>query len=184
MQRLIRDLLAYARVSSQAKPLQPTDASDVLRSVMATMQAPIQSTGAAVICPGLPTVMADEGQLAQVFQNLIGNALKFHSDAPPRIEIGASESGDAWQFSVSDNGIGIAKENSARIFQMFQRLHTREEYEGSGIGLTIARRIVERHGGRIWFDSTPGQGTTFYFTLPRADRHHPPHTFSTAAGQG
>jgi PAS domain S-box-containing protein len=184
MQRLIRDLLAYSRVSSQARPLQATDASAVLNLVIATMKAPIQSSGAEVICRSLPNVMADEGQLAQVFQNLIGNALKFHSDAPPRIEIGACGSGDVWQFIVADNGIGIAKENAGRIFQMFQRLHTREEYEGSGIGLAIARRIVERHGGRIWFDSTPGQGTTFYFTLPRVEKESPERAFSRASGRG
>lgn len=184
MQRMIHDLLAYARVSSQAKPLQPTDASAVLDSVIATMSEAIKNSQAEMICPKLPTVMADEVQLGQVFQNLVGNALKFQSERRPRIEISARESTDWWQFCVADNGIGIEKEGSGRIFQMFQRLHTREEYDGTGIGLAISKRIVERHGGKIWFDSTPGQGTTFYFTLPRAEKGSHERAFSSAAGRG
>jgi signal transduction histidine kinase len=167
MQRLIHDLLAYARVGSQAKPPHPTDSRDVLASVISLMRGAIASAKGEVLSGKLPMVMADEVQLGQVFQNLIGNALKFHGAKPPRVEIGAEPVGNMWQFSVADNGIGMAKEGADRIFQMFQRLHTREEYEGTGIGLTIAKRIVERHGGRIWFESVPGEGATFYFTMPR-----------------
>jgi signal transduction histidine kinase len=166
MQRLIHDLLAYARVSSQPKPLQPTDASAVLADVLAQLRTTIEKNRAEVVCRKLPIINADQMQLGQVFQNLIGNAIKFRGQKPPRVEIRAERSGEMWDFAVADDGIGIPKENSDRIFQMFQRLHTREEYEGSGIGLAIAKRIVERHGGRIWFDSTPGEGTTFHFTIP------------------
>jgi PAS domain S-box-containing protein len=172
MQRLIHDLLAYARVSSQAKPLQPTDTAVLLASVVAMMSKTIENSKAEVVSENMPTVSADELQLGQVFQNLLGNALKFRGERAPRIQFQAEsiENGNMWRFSVADNGIGIDKENGGRLFQMFQRLHTREEYEGTGIGLAISKRIVERHAGRIWFDSAPGQGTTFYFTLPRPER--------------
>jgi signal transduction histidine kinase len=168
MQRLIHDLLAYARVSSQAKPLKPTDSSAVLATVVRQLQGVIEKNGANVVFGTMPVVNADETQLGQVFQNLIGNAIKFHRDKPPQVEVRADASGEMWDFVVADNGIGIPKDSSSRIFQMFQRLHTREEYEGSGIGLAISKRIVERHGGRIWFDSEPGQGTTFHFTIPKS----------------
>jgi|GEM_PF-1034526 len=167
MQRLIRDLLAYARVSSQAKPPQPTDASAVLTAVLHGLHPAIESNKAEIVFDQLPTVMADEVQLGQVFQNLINNAIKFHSDRTPQVAIRAQASGRWWHFSVEDNGIGMEMESAGRIFQMFQRLHSRDEYEGTGIGLAIAKRIVERHGGRIWVDSVPGQGSTFHFTLPK-----------------
>jgi PAS domain S-box-containing protein len=167
MQRLIHDLLAYARVSSQAKPVAPTDASAVLSSVLALTGKSVESSQAEIIRGELPTIMADEMQLGQVFQNLIANALKFHGEKPPQVKISAKDAGDMWQFSVADNGIGMEMENAGRIFQMFQRLHTRDEYEGTGIGLAISKRIVERHGGKIWFDSAPGKGTTFHFTIPK-----------------
>ncbi len=172
MQRLIHDLLAYARVSSQAQPLQPTDTAALITSVVAMMSKTIENSKAEIVSENMPTVSADELQLGQVFQNLLGNALKFHGELAPRIQVRAEsiENGSMWRFSVADNGIGIDKENGGRLFQMFQRLHTREEYEGTGIGLAISKRIVERHAGRIWFDSAPGQGTTFYFTLPCPER--------------
>jgi signal transduction histidine kinase len=169
MQRLINDLLAYARVGSRAAPLQPTDSAAVLGSVVTVMRQTIEASQAEVLWEKLPMVLADEVQLSQVFQNLIGNALKFHGKRPPQIRVGAEPAGEMWRFSVADNGIGIAKESGGRIFQMFQRLHTREEYEGTGIGLAIAKRIVERHGGQIWFDSVLDQGTTFYFTIAKAN---------------
>jgi signal transduction histidine kinase len=169
MQRLIQDLLAYARVTSQARPLQPTDASVVLASVVHLLHAAIATSRAEIICGKLPTVMADEVQLGQLFQNLITNALKFRAERPPRVEITAHSDGKAWQFSVKDNGIGMEMENAGRIFQMFQRLHSREEYDGTGIGLTIAKRIVERHGGKIWCASVLGEGSTFHFTIPKAE---------------
>ena len=169
MQRLIRDLLAYARVTSQAKPPQHTDTSAVLASVIGGMRTTIESSHVELVCGTLPEAMADQSQLAQVFQNLISNAIKFHSDRMPRVEINAQADGEFWDFSVKDNGIGMDMESAGRIFEMFQRLHSREEYEGNGIGLTIAKRIVERHGGRIWCESVPGQGSTFHFTLPKAN---------------
>lgn len=166
MQQLVADLLALSRVGTQAKPLRPTDANIVVRHVQDSMASAIRKTGAEVLCGKLPTVNADEVQLGQVFQNLIGNAIKFRSDRPPRIAISAESMRGQWQFVVEDNGIGIEKEYSERVFQMFQRLHERDKYDGSGIGLAIVKKIVERHGGRVWFESTPGEGTKFFFTMP------------------
>jgi PAS domain S-box-containing protein len=168
MQRLITDLLQYSRVGTQARALQPTDASAVLGSVMVGLQKVIEASLAIIVSGPLPAVQADEMQLGQVFQNLIGNALKFRGEQVPRIQVSAEVVDKMVHFSISDNGIGIEKDSSGRIFQMFQRLHTREKYEGSGIGLAIAKKIVEQHGGKIWFESVPGQGTTFHFTLQAA----------------
>jgi PAS domain S-box-containing protein len=165
MQQLVADLLAYSRVGSQGKPLVPVAVGAVLTSVLHVLADPIQTASAVVEAGELPVVLADELQLRQLLQNLIGNALKFCGEAPPRIVIGAQLHDDRWQFSVRDNGIGIEMQYAERIFEMFQRLHERGKYEGSGIGLSIAKRIVERHGGRIWLESTPGVGTTFLFTL-------------------
>lgn len=177
MQRLITCLLEYSRVGTRAKPLQPTDTDAVLTSVLQTLQKATQASQAVIVRESLPAVQADEVQLAQVFQNLIANALKFHGPNPPCIRVSAElvetdmmEEEKMVRFAVSDNGIGMDKDSSGRIFQMFQRLHTREEYEGSGIGLAVAKKIVERHGGRIWFESAPGQGATFYFTLCAASK--------------
>jgi light-regulated signal transduction histidine kinase (bacteriophytochrome) len=169
MQGLIRDLLAFARVSSKAKPLRPTDSETVLERVLTDLRPVMEKARATVTRGKLPTVNADDSQLGQVLQNLIGNAIKFHGQKPPQVEVSAEFVDEMWRFTVADNGIGINPDSGERIFQMFQRLHTREEYEGSGIGLAIAKRIVERHGGRIWFDSAPGEGTTFRFTLPKVD---------------
>ena len=167
MQTLIHDLLAYARVTSAAKPLEPIDSSLVLADVIKQLQAAIEASKAEISSEAMPVVRADEGQLRQVFQNLIANAIKFHGDGPPHVQIRAEAQGKMWNFAVADDGIGISEESGGRLFQMFQRLHTREEYEGSGIGLAISKRIVERHGGSIWFDSIPGKGTTFHFTIPK-----------------
>lgn len=168
MQRLVADLLAYSRVGSQGKALAPVDAAQVLAAVTHSLQRLMREAGAMVETGPLPRVMADEGQLHQLLQNLISNAIKFRSEAPPRVRVSAEPGGLRWTFRVTDNGIGIDMQYAQRIFQMFQRLHELGRYEGSGIGLAIAKRIVERHGGTIWIDSVPGQGSTVAFTLPAA----------------
>lgn len=166
MQGLIQDLLAYSRVEMRGRSPEPTDTQQVLHSALANLKVAIEETGAIITTAPLPQVQADRVQLTQVFQNLIANALKFHGSAPPRVEIGAEKRDGYWLLSVRDNGIGIDPKNAERIFVIFQRLHTRQEYPGTGIGLAICKKIIERHGGRIWVESTPGQGATFYFTLP------------------
>lgn len=168
MKLLINDLLAFSRVKSQGQPFADVDMEALLRSVLASLHGVIEASGAKVEVKGMPNVMGDEVQLGQVFQNLIGNAIKFHSDRPPKIYVRAKKRDGVWVFSVADNGIGIERKFAERIFQMFQRLHERGRYEGSGIGLAISKKIVERHGGKIWFESSPGLGTTFYFTIPVA----------------
>lgn len=166
MQALIQALLAYSRVGSRGKPLEPTSCSKVLEEVLSNLQIAIEEAGATVTHDELPMVMADATQLSQLLQNLISNALKFRGTEAPLIHIGAKKEKGNWKFSVRDNGIGIEKQFFDRIFVIFQRLHTRGEYPGTGIGLAVCRKIVERHGGRIWLESEPGKGTTFYFTIP------------------
>lgn len=169
MQQLVMDLLAYSRVGSGGKALDSVRCGPLVEQVLRALAGSIRNAGATVEVGELPVVMADETQLGQVMQNLIANAVKFRGDEPPRIRVLATREGDAWHFSVADNGIGIDPQYAERVFQMFQRLHERGRFEGSGIGLAIAKRIVERHGGRIWFTST-GTGTTFHFTLNAALR--------------
>jgi len=166
MQALIDDLLAYSRVGTRGKPFEPTDCGTLVQGVLGDLEAPIRESGAVVSVGPLPLVMADPSQLRQVFQNLLSNALKFKGDQPPAIQIGAERTPGAWVMSVRDNGIGIAPEYQERIFGIFQRLHTRREYPGTGIGLAICQKIVERHGGRIWVESAVGQGSIFYCTIP------------------
>ena len=137
-----------------------------LRQALDNLHESIQETGAEITHGELPTIRADLSQLAQLFQNLIGNALKFRSEAPPKIHVDACREGDYWRFSVRDNGIGIDAQFQDQIFQIFRRLHTQKQYAGTGIGLAICKKIVDRHGGRIWIESEPGQGATFCFTLP------------------
>jgi PAS domain S-box-containing protein len=167
MQRLINDLLAYSRVNTQVKTHEILDSHAVLGEALRNLSAAIEENRAIVSNDDLPTVRADAIQLSQLFQNLIGNAIKFHSAELPRIQVSACDLGREWQFSVKDNGIGIDAQYADKVFVIFQRLHTRQEYSGTGIGLAICKRIVERHGGRIWFESEPGKGSTFYFTLPK-----------------
>jgi PAS domain S-box-containing protein len=169
MQRLVSDLLAYSRVGSQARPPAPIALDAVVARVCELLARPIKETGAVIDYAALPIVLADEGQINQLFQNLIGNAMKFHGAAPPRVTIRARLADDRWEVSVTDAGIGIDMQHADRIFEMFQRLHERGAYDGSGIGLAIAKRIVERHGGRIWVESSPGAGATFRFTLMPAE---------------
>jgi PAS domain S-box-containing protein len=166
MQQLINDLLAYSRVRTKGREFAPTDGEAVLKSALANLQVAITESGASITHDPLPVVLADEGQLVQLFQNLIGNALKFRGEAPPRVHISAEQRGLDWLFSVRDQGIGIEPEYAERVFLIFQRLHNRSEYPGTGIGLAICKRIVERHGGRIWVESQPGNGSTFFFTIP------------------
>jgi PAS domain S-box-containing protein len=179
MQNLIRDLLAYARVDSGGRPLVPTDANAALDEALANLTVTLGERGAVVSRGPLPTVVADPRQLAQLFQNLIANGVKFGGGQRPEIHVSAEMKNGAWQFAVRDNGIGIEPQYLERIFEIFQRLHTRREYPGTGIGLAICKRIVERHRGRIWVESAPEQGSTFYFTLTESPnpRHEPgtPH---------
>jgi light-regulated signal transduction histidine kinase (bacteriophytochrome) len=166
MQRLINDLLAYSRVGTRGKEFEPTDCSVFFDQALANLKVTIQESGAVVDRGPLPTVMADKLQIGQLLQNLIGNAIKYHGDEPPRVHVSAEQKGNEWVFSVRDNGIGIDPQFAERIFVIFQRLHNREKYPGTGIGLAICKKIVERHGGRIWLESQVGSGATFYFTIP------------------
>jgi signal transduction histidine kinase len=168
MQQLIDDLLAYSRIETCGKPFGTTDSSVVLENALANLAVAIEETGAVVTHDPLPTVMADETQLTRAFQNLISNAIKFRKNGEkPSVHVSAKEVNVQWLFSVHDNGIGIDPEHHERIFIIFQRLHTRDEYPGTGIGLAVCKRIVERHGGSIWVESEPDQGSTFYFTIPQ-----------------
>ncbi len=166
MQRLIQDLLAYARVDTQAQVFAPTSLEAVVGHALDNVRAAVEESRAVVTHDPLPTVMADERQLLQLFQNLLSNALKFRGDQPPRVHVSAERHDHEWRFAVRDNGIGIDPQYADKIFVIFQRLHNIGEYPGTGIGLAICKKIVERHGGRIWLESQPGQGATFYFTLP------------------
>jgi signal transduction histidine kinase len=170
MQSLINDLLTYSRVGAAASVLRPTECTAVVDTVLRSLRVAISESGAQVDHGQLPVVMGDEEQLVQLFQNLIANAIKFRSRPGPRIVVSAEAENGCWRFAVQDDGIGIAKEYFERIFVMFQRLHSRSAYPGTGIGLAICRKIVERHGGRIWVESEPGQGTVFKFTLRRAGK--------------
>jgi light-regulated signal transduction histidine kinase (bacteriophytochrome) len=166
MQRLINDLLAYSRVGRWGRGFAPIECTAIVRMACDNLRAAIEEGDAIVLIGPLPVVMADETQLVQLFQNLIGNAIKFRGDKPVQVSIGAERRGQDWLLWVRDNGIGIEPQFAERIFLIFQRLHSRDQYSGTGIGLAIAKKIVERHGGRIWVESQRGEGSTFYFTLP------------------
>jgi PAS domain S-box-containing protein len=166
MRTLINSLLAYARLGTHDNPFAPADCETVLQEALANLRMVIEESGAVVTHDPLPTVWADATQLLQVFQNLLGNALKFRGAKPPAIHIGVTHTADAWVFAVRDNGIGIEPQYAERVFVIFQRLHTRAEYPGTGIGLALCKKIVERHGGRIWVESELGRGATFCFTIP------------------
>ena len=168
MQSLIQDLLAFSRVGRQEYAFAIRDCNQLVDSAVENLRAAILETGAAVTHAPLPQLMANGSQLQQVFQNLIGNAIKFHGPKSPIIEISASKQGAEWLFSVADNGIGISAEHADNVFIIFNRLHTRTEYAGNGIGLAICKKIVERHGGRILAKPHEGGGTVFNFTLPAA----------------
>jgi signal transduction histidine kinase len=166
MQAMINDLLVYSRAGRAQAALEPTQSQAAVDQALANLQSVIAERNVLLEVAPMPSVMANGSQLTRVFQNLIGNAIKFCRQARPVIKIGAVRRGDEWEFSVADNGIGIEPQYRDRIFLIFQRLHKQSEYPGTGIGLAVCKRIVEREGGRIWFESTPGQGATFSFTLP------------------
>ena len=169
MQRLVIDLLTYSRVGTQGKSFEAMECQDVLEISLSNLKVALQESSAGVTHDPLPNVMADEGQLIQLFQNLIGNAIKFIEDGPPKVHIGVSEEKGFHRFAIQDNGIGIAPENLERIFGVSQRLHSIDEFPGTGLGLAICKKIMERHGGRIWVESELGKGSTFFFTLPVRD---------------
>ena len=196
IRHLLNDILSYSRVTTCAEPSAPTDCSAILDRVLDNLKITIEENGAVVTCDPLPTLMADAAQLTQVFQHLITNAIQFRSDRPPQLHVSAEhlpsppvgepapsgpvpsavkgaeggQDGGEWLFSVRDNGIGIDPRYFERIFGIFQRLHAQDKYSGTGIGLAICKKIVERHGGRIWVESEPGEGSTFCFTIPMSRR--------------
>jgi light-regulated signal transduction histidine kinase (bacteriophytochrome) len=170
MQALIQDLLSYARVGTRARSFEPVDCNEALARAEWNLQTSIVENGALVSHEDLPVISADATQLVQLFQNLIGNGIKFKGANPPRVHVSAVRRADDWVFSVRDNGIGIASQYAERIFVIFQRLHRPEEYPGTGIGLAVCKKIVERHGGKIGVESEPGNGSTFFFNIPAAGK--------------
>jgi light-regulated signal transduction histidine kinase (bacteriophytochrome) len=166
MQSLITDLLEFSRVGRTTRPLAPTDLEESLTRALANLQGAIAESGVSIEHDSLPRVWGDHAQLSRLFQNLVGNAIKFRSHEPSRIKISAEKRDADWVISVRDNGIGIDPRHSDRIFVLFQRLHDRGQYPGTGIGLAICKKIVELHGGSIWLESLPGAGACFRFTVP------------------
>jgi light-regulated signal transduction histidine kinase (bacteriophytochrome) len=173
MQQLISDLFAYSRVGTHGREFGVVDCNQVIDSVIRNLRTAIDENSAEIESKQLPKVLADPRQMMELFQNLIGNAIKFRTDEAPRVFISAEETGDEWKFLVRDNGIGMDAKYAGRVFEVFHRLHTRQEFPGTGIGLAICKRIVERHGGQISFESELGKGTTFYFTIPVTRRESP-----------
>lgn len=171
MQTLIIELLAFSRVGTRGKSFQPTDLAMPLKTALTNLRVSIEEAGAKITSDPLPTLNVDAMQIVQLFQNLIGNAIKFRSERPPEIHLGARKQPGHWLLYVQDNGIGIEPQYAERIFLIFQRLHTRREYPGTGVGLAVCKRIIERHGGTIWVDSQPEQGSTFYFTIPEKEEN-------------
>jgi light-regulated signal transduction histidine kinase (bacteriophytochrome) len=166
MSAMIDGLLQFSRVQTQGNQFEETDLNGVYQEAVDNLKVAIEESGGEISAEQLPTLAVDASQIMRLLQNLIGNALKFRGEAAPRIHLGVEQVNGEWQFSVRDNGIGMAEEDLDRIFTIFQRLHTREHYPGSGIGLAVCKRIVERHGGHIWAESKPAEGSTFHFTLP------------------
>lgn len=167
MQKLINDLLAYSRLDTKSRSFELINSESILKDVISNLKVTIEEFNATISYSSLPIINADKTQILQLFQNLIANSIKFHGNDLPMIKITASEKDKEWLFSLSDNGIGIDPKYFDRIFLIFQRLHTKEEFPGTGIGLAICKKIVERHGGKIWVESTPGRGSTFYFTITK-----------------
>ncbi|HZL72073.1 MAG TPA: ATP-binding protein [Planctomycetota bacterium] len=170
MQKLIRDLLTYSRVTRTGRPMEPVDLGQTLRTAMTNLKVALDDSGACVTAEPLPTVKGDATGLTALIQNLLANAIKFRGERPPTIHLGVERRGDEWTISVRDDGVGFDPQQAGRLFVIFQRLHGSDKYEGSGIGLAICRKIVERHGGRIWAEANPAGGATFHFTLPVAGK--------------
>jgi light-regulated signal transduction histidine kinase (bacteriophytochrome) len=167
MQRLIQDLLAYSRAGTNGSALRKISSDDSLKAAIANLRGAVEDSGAIVTHDSLPAITTNDMQLTQVFQNLIGNAIKYRSVRVPDVHVSATRNGGGeWIFSVRDNGLGIEPRYFERIFILFQRLHGRKEFQGTGIGLAVCKKIVERLGGRIWVESQPEKGSTFYFALP------------------
>jgi light-regulated signal transduction histidine kinase (bacteriophytochrome) len=166
MHQMIADLLSYSRVSKQPFSPKAVNLREPLDHALSSTRKSIEDAGASIVIQDLPAVRADASQMLQVFQNLLGNAIKFRSERPLEINVGAKRDEHFWVLWVKDNGIGLDPKQRDKIFQVFQRLHSRQKYAGSGIGLSICKKIIERHGGHIWVESTPNTGSTFYFTLP------------------
>jgi signal transduction histidine kinase len=165
MYALVEDLLTYSHMERSILPLSVVDMDQVMSTTLKDLKEEVESTGATITMDHLPCINADLQQMVQLMENLVGNAVKFHRSEPPVVHVSASMNGNEWLFSVKDNGIGIGVQYSEKVFHMFQRLNSREMFPGTGIGLAICKKVVERHGGRIWFESVPGEGTTFFFTL-------------------
>jgi light-regulated signal transduction histidine kinase (bacteriophytochrome) len=163
---MINDILIYSRVAKKERNLKPVNLNKVLEEVYLNLNTSIEETNAEITHDPLPTLLIDEQLMIQLLQNLISNAIKYRSEKTPKIYISAEKEDKKWLFSVKDNGIGISHDHLERIFTIFQRLHSKEEYEGTGIGLAIVQKIVHQHGGQIWVESELGKGTTFYFTIP------------------
>jgi len=166
MQQLLLSVLEWSRVGSAPEPKEEVDCGDALQEALTNLQAAIEESGTEVTCEHLPVIRCGRARIVQLFQNLLSNAIKFRQGPAPSIHVGAQHTAEGWRFSVSDNGIGIAAEYQEQVFEVFQRLHTRDEYPGTGVGLAVCKRIVESRGGRIWVESRPGEGSTFIFTCP------------------
>ena len=169
MDMLLKDMVELSRLGAKAQRQKPVNCNVVLEKAIHDLRSAIEESGAEITYDELPTVVANESQITRLFQNIIGNSIKFRSEEKPEIHVSVEHRDDEWVFSVRDNGIGIDPQFSKRIFVVFQRLHTRDEYEGTGIGLALCKKIVELHGGRIWVESEAGKGSTFYFSLPVAE---------------
>jgi two-component system, chemotaxis family, sensor kinase Cph1 len=167
MKALIDDLLAYSRIENKGRNFAPVNMNEVMENVVDGLTISMQENGASIILDTMPTIWADESQMLQLMQNLVSNAIKFHGPDRPVVHVSATEQERGWTFSVRDNGIGLSMEYSERIFQMFQRLHSRDRFPGSGVGLAIVKKVVERQGGKIWVESEEGKGATFFFTVPK-----------------
>ena len=165
MNTLIKDLLSYSRITTHAKPSKLTNLENILKDALYNLQESIKESGAVITYDKMPILKVDKTQFTQLFQNLLSNAIKFRRQEPPRIHIGVKKLNDEWLFSVKDNGIGIKSTFFGKLFKIFYRLHTKEEYPGTGIGLPICKKIVQRYGGKIWVKSDFGEGTTFFFTI-------------------